>query len=65
MKNGKKKEKSQDKLVSIKRLLLSIPAKSLKEVKEISKFFKLNNSSNGNKIISSENISKNNSKSYT
>jgi len=36
----KKGEKSTDKLVSIKRLLL-IPAKSPKEVKEISKYFKM------------------------
>jgi len=41
IKTEKKGEKSTDKLVSIKRLLLLIPAKSPKEVKEISKYFKM------------------------
>jgi len=37
---GKKEERNSDKPVSMKRLPLPIPAKSPKEVKEISKFFK-------------------------
>ena len=44
MKNGKKGKNSTDKSASIKRLLLLILAKSSKEVKEISKFFKMTSS---------------------
>jgi len=40
-----------EKSISIKRLLLFIPAKLPKEVNEISKFFKKNNPTNGKKDI--------------
>ena len=39
MKNGKKRENNTDKLASIQKLLPPIPAKSPKEINEISKFF--------------------------
>lgn len=48
VKTSKRGEKNMDKPVSIKRLLLPIPAKSPKEVKEISKFFKATNLTYGN-----------------
>ena len=41
-KNGKKREKNSNKSTSIKRLSPLIPAKSLKEVNKISKYFKSN-----------------------
>ena len=45
----KKEEKNIDKPVSIERLSLPIPAKSLKKVKEISEFFKTNKPALNNK----------------
>ena len=44
--NGKKGKKSTDKLASIKRMPSLISAKLLKEVKEISKYFKTTKLSN-------------------
>jgi len=41
VKSGKKREKSTDRLASIKKLLSLIPAKSPKKVNKISKYFKL------------------------
>ena len=53
MKNSKKGEKTIDKLASIERMPSPISAKSPKEVKEISKYFKtanlLNNTKSNNK----------------
>jgi len=43
VKTRSKGEKNIEKPMSVKRLLLPIPAKSLKKVNEISKFFKTNN----------------------
>ena len=48
-KSSKRGEKNTDKPVSIERLPLLIPAKLPKEVKEISKFFKANSLTHGNK----------------
>jgi len=48
VKNGKLKDKDNDKLASIKRLSPSIPAKTLKEVNKISKFFKIKAPSHAN-----------------
>ena len=48
-KSNKRDEKNMDKLASVERLPPPILAKSPKEVKEISKFFKANNSIYRNK----------------
>ena len=49
MKTGKKGEKNMNKPASIERLQLPIPAKSPKEVKKISKYFKMTSSIKRNK----------------
>lgn len=49
MKNGKKGEKNTNKPASIERMPPLIPAKSPKEVREISKYFKITNPMNNNK----------------
>jgi len=46
----KKKEKSTNRLLSIKKLLPLIPAKFSKEINEISKYFKLIKSAQNNKL---------------
>jgi len=51
IKNSKKGEKSSTKLVSIERLPPSILAKSPKEIKVISKFFKVLNTSQAKKNL--------------
>jgi len=49
VKSEKKGEKSTDRLASIEKLSLLIPAKSSKEVNKISKYFKLTKSTQDNK----------------
>ena len=49
VKTSSKGEKNIEKLINVERLPLSILAKSPKEVNEISKFFKKNNLTHGNK----------------
>ena len=53
VKNGKLKDKNNNKLASIERLLPPIPAKTSKEINEISKFFetKVLSHANGNQDI--------------
>ena len=48
LKNGKKGKKNFDKPASIEKLSSSIPAKTLKEVNKISKYFKTTNPTNRN-----------------
>ena len=49
MKNGKKEEQNTDKLASIERMFSPILAKLPKEVRKISKYFKMTNLTNNNK----------------